>query len=299
MISDIRRLRSLQEVAHRGTITAAAEAIGYTPSAISQQLAALEAELGVPVLERSGRNVVLTDAGRLLVRHGAEAISALERAESAVAELHGKPVGPIRIGALASATASILPVALRAALAEHPGLEPTVVVHPLDENLRELRLGGIDIAVDQSYDSAPDDGLDDFERTVLLEEPLLLLSPAGDPVHRVVDAAGRDWVASPATSSCGRSTRAIAASAGLVPRFTYETDDHFATVNLVSAGLAVAVVPGLALLHRPPNVHVAVVPGAHRSIAALTRPAAQRRPAITAMVEHLVRAAPQFLFEPG
>ncbi len=297
MISDVRKLRSLREVALRGTITAAAEATGYTPSAVSQQLAALEVEVGVPVLERRGRNVALTDAGRLLVEHGAEVLAALERAEAAVAELHGEPVGRIRIGALASATASLVPVALRSARAAHPGLEPEVVVHPLDDTLRELRLGTIDVAVDQSYDVAPHSLFDDLERTLLLREPLLLVSPAAAPVDRLADAADRPWVASPAGSSCGQAVRTVLGTAGLSPAFAHETDDHLATVSLVAAGLAVALLPGLALQHGVDGLHSVVVPDVHRSLWALTRPAARTRPATTAVVEHLVAAAAGFTWE--
>lgn len=297
MIVDVRKLRALREVAQRGTVTAAAQALGYTPSAVSQQLSSLEVELGVPVLERRGRNVALTDAGRLLVEHADAVLGALERAEAAVAELHGEPVGPVRIASLASAAATIVPVALRAALAEHPGLEPEVAVHPLDENIRELRLGAIDIAIEQTYEFAPHDLFEDLERTVLLEEPLLLLSPAGDPRDHVADTGDLPWVASPPTSACGRSTRAITGRAGICPRFSFETEDHFATVRLVSAGLAVAIVPSLAMQHRPDDVHVAVVPRAHRTISVLTRPAARQRPAITSMVAHLASAAQRFGFD--
>lgn len=297
MLSDVRKLRSLREVAQRGTITAAAEAMGYTPSAVSQQLASLEVEVGVPVLERRGRNVALTDAGRLLVEHADAVLGALERAESAVAELHGEPVGPVRIASLASAAATIVPGALRSALAEHPGLEPAVAVHPVDENIRELRLGGMDIAIEQTYEFAPHDLFEGLERTVLLTEPLLLLSPAADPRHRVVDAGDVPWVASPPTSACGRSTRTITGRAGICPRFAFEAEDQFATVRLVSAGLAVAIVPSLAMQHRPDDVHVAVVPDAHRTISAVVRPAVRQRPAITAMVDHLLRAAKQYTFD--
>lgn len=297
MISDVRRLRSLREVAQRGTVTAAAEALGYTPSAVSQQLASLELELGVPVLERRGRNVALTDAGRLLVEHADAVLGALEQAEAAVAELHGEAVGPVRIASIASAAATIVPAALRSALAEHPGLEPELAVRPLDENIRELRLGTIDLAVEQTYEFAPHDLFAELERTVLLEEPLLLLSPATDPRDSVADAGDLPWVASPAASACGRSTRAIVGRAGICPRFTFETEDHFATVRLVSTGLAVAIVPSLAMQHRPDGVHVVVVPDARRTISVVNRPAARQRPALTAMVEHLSRAAQQYTYE--
>lgn len=297
MISDTRRLRSLREVAFRGTVTAAAEALGYTPSAVSQQLAALEKEVGVELLEKRGRNVALTDAGRLLVDHAGDVLTALEQAETAVAELHGEPVGRVRIGSLASAASSILPAALRTALAKYPGLEPEVVVHPLDENLRELRLGTISIAVDQQYTLCPHDLFEDLDQTVLIEEPLLLLSPAADPRRSVEEAADLPWVASPPDSSCGRSTRTIAANAGISPKFAYETDDHYATACIVEAGLAVSIVPSLALLTRPEGLHVEVIPGAHRIISALVRPASRARPAVRAIIEHLEAAAPAFVYQ--
>lgn len=297
MISDVRRIQALQQVAARGTITAAAEALGYTPSAISQQLSALESELGVPVLERRGRNVVLTDAGCLLLAHGHEAIAALERAEAAVAELHGEPTGSLRIGALASVTASLLPIALRRLRAEHPHVDPEVVVYPLDQTLEELRLGSIDLAIDQKYEFVPHTAHDDVDRTVLLTEPMVLLSPASSPIRSVADAGHMDWVASPAGTACGESVRVITTRHGFTPRWRYETEDHGATVGLVGAGLAVAVVPSLALIHRPADVHVEVVPDAYRTISALTRPAAKTRPAITAMIDHMVEAAKEFAYD--
>ncbi len=298
MISDTRRLRSLREVAARGTVTAAAAAMGYTPSAVSQQLAALEKDVGVSLLERRGRNVALTDAGRILVDHTDDVLGSIERAEAAVAALHDEPVGRVRIGALASATSSILPLALRTALFEYPRLEPEVIVHPLDENLRELRLGTIDLAIEQQYTLSPHDLFEDLEQTVLIEEPLLLLTPAAEPRATVADAADLPWVTSPPGSSDAQSVRLIAANAGISPRFTYQTDDNHTTVSLVQAGLAAAVVPNLALLSRSEGLNVAVVPGAFRIISALNRPASRPRPAITAIIDHLEAAAPEFTYQP-
>lgn len=291
MISDMGRIQSLVQVAERGTITAAAEAVGYTPSAVSQQLAALEAELGVPVLERRGRNVVLTDAGRLLLDHGRDALQALERAEAAVSELHGEPIGTVRIGALPSATATFLPPALCALQEQHPRLDVEVVVHPQDRNAQELRLGALDLAVDQHYSYAPHVLFDGLDETVLLREPLVLLSPASDPRSSVAAAADCDWVAAPADTACGRSSRVVLARHGIAPRIRYELEDMVATVGLVAAGLAVALVPRLTLVHASGDVHVAVVPDVDRTISALTRPAGSSRPAIRTVIEHLAAAA--------
>lgn len=297
IISDTRRLQALIQVAERGTITAAAEALGFTPSAVSQQLAALEGQVGVPVLTRRGRNVVLTDAGRLLIEHGQDAIAALERAEAAIAELHGEPTGPVRIGSLASPAASIIPAALKSLRLEHPSVEPEVVVHPLDRNLEELRLGSIDIAVEQRYDHIPNSRFDGFDQSQLLREPMVLLSPASAPVLSVDAARDLDWVASPAGTACGREIRRIAANHGFSPRCRYETEEHSATVRLVGAGLAVALAPSLWLMYRPDDVHVQVVPDSWRTIAALTRPATAARPAIGAVIDHLAAAAPAFAFD--
>lgn len=297
MISDVRRIQALLQVAERGTITAAAEALGYTPSAVSQQLASLEDQLGVPVLARRGRNVVLTDAGRLLLEHGSEALAALERAEAAIAELHGEPTGSVRIGSLASPAASIIPAALRALRDEYPRVEAEVVVHPLDRNVEELRLGSIDIAVEQRFDSAPHQHFDGFETVELLREPMVLLSPASDPVTSIHDAAELDWVASPASSACGRETRRVAAEAGFALRARYETEEHHATVRIVAAGLAVALAPSLWLMNRPDDVHAVVVPDTWRTIVALTRRASVARPAVDAAIAHLDAAADRFAFE--
>ncbi|MCB1270232.1 MAG: LysR family transcriptional regulator [Microthrixaceae bacterium] len=294
MITDVRRIQALRQLAERGTVTAAAEALGYTPSAVSQQLAALEGELGTPVTERQGRNLVLTDAGRLLLEHGSDALDALERAHTAVAALRGEPIGPVRVGSLASAAASIVADALCTLLAEHPNVEPQLSVHPLDRNIEELQLGTIDLAVEQSYALAPHSAFDGLEVTDLLTEPLLLLSPADTPCRTVDDAAELPWIASPPSAACRRSTESVAARHGLSPDYCYETDDHFATMRLVGAGLAVAVLPALALLHEPRGIRVAVIPDATRTISAVTRPSAGARPAVAKLIEHLVAAAARF-----
>ena len=120
---DVRRLRLLLELSHRGTITAVADALAYTPSAVSQQLAALEREAGVPLLERSGRRVALTPAGAVLARYAESVLAVLEEASAALAATRDSLTGPLRIGAFPSAARTILPPALVALGREHPGLE--------------------------------------------------------------------------------------------------------------------------------------------------------------------------------
>lgn len=149
---NVRRLRLLRELAHRGTIAAVAEALAFTPSAVSQQLSALEREAGLPLLERTGRRVVLTPAGLTLVRH-AEAV--LERLEQAAADLAGARdglAGPLRIGAVPSAGRTIIPAALTALAREHPGLEPMVSEIDPAGVADALRAGELDVAMVHEYD---------------------------------------------------------------------------------------------------------------------------------------------------
>ena len=149
---DVRRLRLLRELAHRGTIAAVAEALAFTPSAVSQQLSALEREAGLPLLERTGRRVVLTPAGLNLVRH-AEAV--LERLEQAAAELAGARqglAGPLRIGTFPSIGRTMIPAALIALARQHPDLEPMVSEIDPAGVADALRAGELDVALVHEYD---------------------------------------------------------------------------------------------------------------------------------------------------
>src|SRR6266487_2836245 len=147
---DVRRLRILREVAERGTITAAAESLGFTPSAISQQLSALERESGTALLERVGRRVRLTDAGQVLVGHTGPVLAALEEARAALEQSRDAIAGELRVAASGSvARALVIPVAA-AITAARPRLRVTVLEHETDDGLRELRLGRLDVVVARS-----------------------------------------------------------------------------------------------------------------------------------------------------
>src|SRR5215471_7263772 len=148
---DVRRLRVLREVALRGTVTAAAESLGFTPSAVSQQLSALERESGVTLLERAGRRVRLTDAGRVLVRRTEPVLAALEEAQAALEESRDAIAGELRIAASGSiARALVIPVAARAA-ASRPSLRITVIESETGDAMRELLLGHLDLVIAHEY----------------------------------------------------------------------------------------------------------------------------------------------------
>src|SRR5919206_352394 len=156
MISlELRRLRLLRELDERGTLGAVAAALGYSPSAVSQQLTVLEKEAGVPLLEKAGRGVRLTDAGRLLAHHAGVLLSAAEAARADLAALTGEVRGTVRAGGLQSATRRVLIPALTRLLVSHPQVRVEISELELEQALPELRLGTLDVVISDEYDGHP------------------------------------------------------------------------------------------------------------------------------------------------
>jgi DNA-binding transcriptional LysR family regulator len=173
---DVRRLRLLRELAHRGTIAAVADALAYTPSAVSQQLAALEREAGVPLLARTGRRVELTAAGRMLVGHAEAVLARLEQASSELADARTGLVGPLRIGAFPTAMRTIVPPALVALGRDHPGLELTVTELDPAAMSSALRTGTLDVGLLHEYDYVPPAPDPALQTQPLAEETMYLAS---------------------------------------------------------------------------------------------------------------------------
>ncbi len=288
---DVRRLRLLRDLAALGTIAAVAEAHNYSPSAVSQQLAALQREAGVPLLERTGRNVTLTSAGVALVRHTETVLAALEAASASLAAARTGLSGAVRIGAFPSAVRTLLPAALVALGHDHPGLD--LMVAELDPAAvpKALRERTLDVALTHDYDlapAAPDPTLDSLP---LMEEPVFLAVPDADaalpnPVDGFRDA---DWiVASPGTLCHTVALRACQA-AGFTPRVRHHVDDFAAVLTLVAADQGVALVPRLSTGRIPDGVRLLPLPTRRRTRIAYRRGAAGH-PAVAACVR-AVRAA--------
>ncbi|HEX3922905.1 MAG TPA: LysR substrate-binding domain-containing protein [Streptosporangiaceae bacterium] len=250
---DVRKLRLLRELAHRETIAAVAEALSYTPSAVSQQLAALEREAGVPLLRRTGRRVVLTPAGAALAERTEQILALLEQASGALAATRAGLAGPLRIGAFPTAVRTILPAALVALGRDHPDLE--LMVTELDPAAvpAALRSGAVDVALIHDYDYVPAEPDPALDTEPLLEEAIYLASsgaagaagaaePGRDPVWGCRDAP---WiVGSPDTLCHAMAVRACQA-AGFTPRIRHHADDFATVLALVAAGQGVALVPQL------------------------------------------------------
>jgi molybdate transport repressor ModE-like protein len=303
---DLTRLRVLAAVARTGSVTAAARELHYAQPSVSHHLARLETEAGIPLLERAGRGVRLTEAGRMLAERAEEIIARVAAAQRELDALAGLRAGRVRLAAFPSALATVVPAAVAGLRAAHPGLGVTLVEAEPPEAVAALRSGEVDVAVvfehpDVRHARSVDD-LSPFRTTAVLADSVHLVSaPGTDPgtdartdpggtgaggglLSRYADAT---WIAG--CERCRADLVARCATAGYAPRISFETDDYVAVQALVAAGAGVSLLPGLALrAHRHPDVVTEPVPGARRDVLALTvgEPSAPAR----ALVEQLVAA---------
>lgn len=290
---DVRRMRVLREVALRGSIAGAAEALSFTPSAVSQQVAKLEREAGVPLVHRGPRSIRLTDAGRALVGHAEAILERLAEAEAELRSFAGKePV--LRIGSITSAAANVLPTALARLASLRPETQVTVVEADPLVSLARLRARELDLAVVFEYDYVPLPADERLELEVLVEEELCALLPAAHPAARqravrLLDLSGETWIASTARSSCHPFTERACRAAGFEPRIGFEFDDYNALQNHVAAGSGVGMAPEMGLSPRNPGVAVRPIAfGApRRRVLAAYRVGEAHTPAVSAMLEAL------------
>jgi DNA-binding transcriptional LysR family regulator len=281
---DVRRLRLLFELSHRGTITAVAAALAYTPSAVSQQLAALEREAGVPLLERSGRRVALTPAGAVLVRYAESVLAVLEEASAALAATRSSLTGPLRIGAFPSAARTILPPALVALGEEHPGLE--LMVTELDPVgvPGALHAGTLDVALTFVYDYVPAEPDPALDTEPLLEESLYLAAATGQrgtAETSIDDWRDAPWIAGSPDTLCHTMVIRACQARGFTPRIRHHADDFATVLALVAAGQGVSLIPQLGVTGTPPGVSLTPVTARRRTSIAC-RKGTVRHPAIAA-----------------
>ncbi|SDT40216.1 DNA-binding transcriptional regulator, LysR family [Streptomyces sp. TLI_053] len=289
------RLLLLRELADRGTMTAAAAALGRTSSAVSQQLAVLEREAGVPLLERDGRRVRLTPEGLRLVAHARIVLGALETAERDLRAAADTPRGPVALACFSTfAAVHVLP-ALVAARERYPELRVSLLELEPPEALAALRARRCDLAVRYSYDLVPEPAFPAAEFTVhpLAADPVLLALPAGHSADgAAVDLrhlADSPWIVGSREDGSAALVRAACALAGFAPRIVHAVDDYHLALRMVANGLGAALVPQLAAdAHTPATADIALHPvrGPQlvRRIHALTLPAPGARPALDAVL---------------
>ncbi|GAA4783141.1 MULTISPECIES: LysR family transcriptional regulator [Streptomyces] len=292
---EARHLRVLRAVAATGSFSAAARELGCTQPAVSQQMKALEASAGTPLLVRTGREMRLTQAGEVLVRHAAGILAGLTAAEEEVAAIAGLRAGRVRLVSFPSGSSTLVPAALAALRAAHPGTRVSLVDAEPPRSVEMLREGDCDVALAFRYGGAGAEW-DDLAVRPLLTDRLVGLVPEG---HRLAgagtvaigDLAEEPWIAG--CPRCRRQLVDVCEDAGFAPRIDFATDDYPAVIGLVRAGLGVAVLPELALESvRPQGVRtVAVDPPVRREIVALTLPDLSQVPAVAATLDHLALAA--------
>ena len=245
-------MRVLREVAVRGSFSAAAEALSFTQSAISQQIAALERETGATLVERSARGVRLTDAGRALVKHTDAILARLTEAESELEAIAGLRGGRVRMAAFESAAATLMPPAIAEYRSRHPAVELSMTLAEPEGALPQLRAGELELAVIFGGALAESYSIEGLELMELLEDPLYLVLPADHPLARkrnirLADLEQEPWIGGPADCECTALIRRSCAVAGYDPRITFEIDDYGAVQGLVAAGLGVSLIAEMGL----------------------------------------------------
>jgi DNA-binding transcriptional LysR family regulator len=249
---DVRRMRVLREVALRGSFSAAAEALSFTQSAVSQQIAALEREAGAVLVERSARGVRLTDAGEAVVRHAEGILARLAEAESELEAIAGLRGGRLRLAAFESAAATIMPVAIARFARVHPAVELSMSLLEPEASVAALRAGDIDLAVTFGSGRQEDRDGDGVRHHHLLEDPMYLVLPEDHPLARkrgvrLADLAGEPWIGGAPDCECNRMISAACLRHGFDPRIAFETDDYSAVQGFVAAGVGVSLIAELGL----------------------------------------------------
>ncbi len=297
---DVRRMRVLREVAAQRSFSAAAEKLGYTQSAVSQQIAALEREAGATLIERNPRGIRLTDAGEALVRHAESILARLADAEAELDAIAGLKGGRLRLASFPTAGATLVPAAIADFSHRHPGVELSLAEAEPDESLPRLKAGELDVVlVDDGPLVREED--EDLEITHLLDDPLYLVLPPDHPLAsrkriRFQDLAVEPWIAGTQVCACTRHLHATCSAAGFEPRQVFQSDDFQVVQGLVAAGVGVALIPALGLVGERPDVVIRSL-GAKppaRQILAATLKGSYRSPATAEMIETLKRIGAEY-----
>jgi DNA-binding transcriptional LysR family regulator len=308
---DVTRLRVLVAVARHGSVTAAARELNYAQPSVSHHLARLEAETGVRLIQRAGRGIRLTDAGRLLADRAAEVLGRLDAAENELAAHAGLRAGRVRLAAFPSALGTIVPAAAAMLRAGHPGMDLRLTEAEPPEALRMLRAGYVDVALMFRHVQGPADGPgaaaapagtpvpggpeeEGTRGRLILDEPVHLVTrrkasggPTGCDLARYAQCR---WIAG--CDRCRIHLMTQCSLAGFTPKIAFTTDDYVAVQALVAAGLGVATLPDLALrAARHPGIRTAELPGARRHVFALQYGEPPDSPAVTRLLDALSAAA--------
>jgi len=286
------RLRLLSELHRRGTIAATAKALAYTPSAVSQQLAQLERETSVPLLERVGRGVRLTPDAVTLVAHADAVFARLEQAEADLAAAQPELRGTLRVASFQSVVLALAPAALRLLAERHPQLRVDITQREVVPAYEGLLSYDFDLILGEEYPGLVEKAPEGVDRADLLADPLCLVLPATGPYatrpHRLADLADTPWALDPADAPTGQWVRTICRRAGFEPRVQFDSPDPLLHAHLVRSGLAAAVVPALLAAEHLAGTRLVSLPGdPHRMLYTAVRAGRAAHPAVRAFREAL------------
>ncbi|TJZ58646.1 LysR family transcriptional regulator [Streptomyces piniterrae] len=287
------RLRTLSAVARHGSVSAAADGLHVTTSAVSQQIAKLERETGQQLLAKNGRGVRLTDAGRLLADHAVRILSQVELAQAELEAHRGQAVGELRLGAFPTAARGLFPAALAALRTEHPQLRARLAELEPEDSVRGVMRGDIDLAVVLDWYNRPLSLPDGLAKAPLLDDSADVAMPSDHRLaHRrsveLEEFADDEWISWPQGEFCHDWLMFTLRSKGVEPRIAHMAEEHNTQLALIAAGLGIAVAPRLG--RGPVPEGVSVVPVRHpmrRHVYAIWRADADRRPSIRAAVAAL------------
>jgi DNA-binding transcriptional LysR family regulator len=291
------RLQVLREVVALESFSAAADALSYSQSAVSQAIATLEGELGAPLIERDRRGVRPTAAGAALARHAEGILARMEAAETEVTAIAGGRGGRLRVASFPSAGATLMPQAVTAFTASHPGVEITMAEGEPEEIAPRLRAGEFDLVLLYEFEGVGERLGAGMRRFELLDDPLHLALPEAHPLARrrevkLDQLSGESWIQTSVATPCARHVVRSCHAAGFEPRVAFESDDYQTVQGLVAAGVGVALIPQLALSAVRPDIHVrALHPRSPvRKVLAATRRGAPVTPAVATMLDTLREA---------
>jgi DNA-binding transcriptional LysR family regulator len=286
---DVRRIRVLREVVSGGSFSAAADALHLSQSAVSQQVASLERETGMQLLDRTSDGPRLTPAGEALMEHGNAVIARLDEAERELAEIAGLEGGRLRVISFPTASATIMTLALAEFRRAYPQVELEFAEDEPENSFPALRRGDFDLAVVFDFENFPLDFGRDAEAELIYEEPIRVALPPGHPLAasdavRVKDLADEDWLCGALPSSCRFQVIELCRSAGFEPRISFQSEDYEVIKGFVAAGLGVSVLPEFA--GDDPEIELRdIIPVAPvRRVWAVTRSAESRPPAAEKML---------------
>lgn len=297
---DLRKLLLLRELHARGTVAAVAEALSYTPSAVSQQLAQLQREAGVALTERVGRRLRLTDAGLRLVEHAGVLLGRLEQAEAELQQAAGTVHGRLRLASLQTPLLSVVPPALALLGDRHPDVRVEVTEMEPEQSLPSVVLGELDVAVAEEYAEAPRTRYGELDRVELCRDSIAVALPRDHPQARgggpvvLADLADETWLSPHEDTQFARNQlRTCRLVGGFEPDIRHWANDIAILVALVAAGQGIVMLPGLARAGRDEGVAVRPIAEADlgRTIYAFSRRTASGRPSVNALLEALRESA--------